>query len=97
MTATARPETVTITGHTHAAKALTAANGTVYLNTGTWLDQVLPPPEPDATSLPEWLARLQRDELPTWNGHPAAWVDGEGVRLVRWSGSSVVDWSDAGP
>ena len=97
MTATSRPESVTITGHTHAAKALTAADGTVYLNTGTWLDQVLPPPEPDATSLPEWLARLQRDELFTWNGHPAAWVDGEGARLVRWNGSSLVDWSDAGP
>lgn len=97
MTAGPRPESVTITGHTHAAKALTAANGTVYLNTGTWLDQVLPPPEPDAVSLPEWLARLQRDELPTWNGHPAAWVDVEGARLVRWNGSSLVDWSDAEP
>lgn len=95
MISSAQAGTVTITGHTHAAKAVIAADGTTYLNTGTWLDQVLPPADPDASNLPDWLARLQRDELPTWNGHPLALVDDQGARLMRWDGNSLVEWSDA--
>jgi hypothetical protein len=95
MVSTALPGTVTITGHTHAAKALVAADGTAFLNTGTWLDQVLPPLDINAARLPDWLARLQRDELPTWNGHPVAVVSSEGARLMRWGGRGLVGWSDA--
>ncbi len=94
MTSTAQPRTVTLTVHTHAAKSLVADDGTACLNTGTWLDQVLPPQHIDASDLPDWLARLQRDELPTLNGHPVAVVDGAGARLMRWGGSALDDWRD---
>lgn len=95
MIRTAQPGTVTITGHTHAAKALFADDGAVYLNTGTWLDQVLPPQDIEAAHLPNWLDRLQRDELTTWNGYPVAVVDSTGARLMRWGGGALVAWSDA--
>lgn len=91
----AEPGTVMVTGHTHAAKTLHAANGVAYLNTGTWLDQVLLPKAIDEADLPNWLAKLQRDELPIRSGHPVGVVDGEGARLMCWSGSAFVEWSDA--
>lgn len=91
----AKSGTVVFTGHTHSAKSLLAANGAAYFNTGTWLDQVLPPNALDEADLPAWLAKLQRDELPIWNGRPVGVVDGEGARLMHWSGSTLVEWSDA--
>lgn len=94
MLSTAQPGTVTITGHTHAPKALRTDHGAVYLNTGTWLDQIVPPGTINAATLPEWLAQLQRDELPTWNGRPVGVVDGDGARLMHWNGSALVEWRD---
>lgn len=92
----AAAHTAAITGHTHAAKQIDGMNGATYLNTGTWLAQVLPPADLDATTVHGWLERLQRDELPTWNGQPVAVVDGQGPRLMRWNGSALVAWEDAG-
>ncbi|OUM02203.1 metallophosphoesterase [Variovorax sp. JS1663] len=86
-------DVVAITGHTHAAKSLVTAEGGVYLNTGTWLHQVMPPD--DGVDLPEWLAQLQQDKLPCWNGQPVALVDAGGARLMRWSGAALEPWQDA--
>lgn len=93
---TAAAHTAAITGHTHAAKQIDGMNGATYLNTGTWLAQVLPPANLDAASALEWLEKLQRDELPTWNGQPVAIVDAQGPRLMRWNGRALVAWEDAG-
>lgn len=95
MIGASEPGTVTMTGHTHSAKALDAADGRTYVNTGTWLDQVLPPRSMNAADLPAWLDELQRDKLPIWNGRPVAVVDADGARLMRWSGRELIAWSDA--
>lgn len=91
----AAAHTAAITGHTHAAKQIDGMNGATYLNTGTWLAQVLPPDDLDATTVQGWLERLQHDELPTWNGQPVAIVDAQGPRLMCWNGSALVAWEDA--
>ncbi len=55
----------------------------------------LPPPGDDVAPLPGWLDKLQRDDLPTWNGRPVALVDAEGARLMSWDGRALVPWRDA--
>lgn len=86
---------VALAGHTHAARCLTAADGTgTYINTGTWLDQVLVPAGLAPDTLLAWLERLREGQIPTWNGHPVAVVDREGPRLARWGGQALQPWSD---
>lgn len=97
MSRTAPAGVVTITGHTHAAKSLRWADGRVYLNTGTWLDQIVPPPHTELSLLSAWLDSLQNGALPSWNGYPVALVDGAGARLMRWDGSGMGEWRDALP
>jgi UDP-2,3-diacylglucosamine pyrophosphatase LpxH len=82
-------EVVAITGHTHAAKTIATAAGGTYINTGTWLDLV---PMPASTSVAEvqaWLAKLQRNEVPRWQGCPVARVDADGARLLQWTGTAL--------
>ncbi|MGC3986988.1 MAG: hypothetical protein QM777_20870 [Pseudorhodoferax sp.] len=83
---------VALAGHTHAAKSIPTATGGLYLNTGTWLDQVLPPQDGSVDALQRWLDDLQRDELPLWNGRPVAIVDADGPRLMHWNGTALQPW-----
>lgn len=88
---------IAIAGHTHAAKSIATLEGSVYLNTGTWLDLALPPPRSDIASVQAWLDALQRDQLPCWQGHPVAVVDTAGARLLHWNGSALQPWAEAVP
>lgn len=83
---------VLITGHTHAAKSIPIPDRGVYINTGTWLDQVQPPTDGTIDALREWLLRLQRNSVPLWNRYPVAVVDENGARLNRWNGRDVRPW-----
>jgi hypothetical protein len=88
---------IAVTGHTHAAKQISRAPGQVYLNTGTWLDLVLPPADASAAAVADWLARLANDEVPRWQGGPVAVVDAEGARLLHWNGQTLRPWADGLP
>jgi len=84
-----------VAGHTHAARSLRAEQGTgYYINTGTWIDQVLPPADLSAAAISEWLERLRQGEVPLWNGHPVALVDKNGPRLLSWDGRILQAWVD---
>ena len=86
---------VALAGHTHAARCISVGNGAaMYINTGTWIDQVIPPAGLDAQELPDWLERLSRGEVPLWNGYPVAVVDTDGPRLMRWQGQGLARWVD---
>jgi UDP-2,3-diacylglucosamine pyrophosphatase LpxH len=86
---------VALAGHTHAARCILGASGTgSYINTGTWIDQVIPPAKLVAAELPDWLERLRRGEVPLWNGHPVAVVDANGPRLMQWQGKTLARWVD---
>lgn len=83
-------------GHTHAARRLRTKQGAGdYINTGTWIDQVVPPAGLSAATVSEWLDRLSRGEVSPWNGHPVAIVDESGSRLLSWDGKGLQDWVDA--
>lgn len=90
-------EGIAVTGHTHAAKQISRAPGQVYLNTGTWLDLVLPPADVSAAAVTEWLARLSNDEVPRWQGGPLAVVDVDGARLLHWNGQALRPWNEGLP
>ena len=82
-------------GHTHAARKLCATQGPgVYINTGTWIEQVVPPVGLPAEDLPDWLDRLRLGQVPLWNGHPVAMVDAQGPSLRSWDGQALRAWVD---
>ncbi len=82
-------------GHTHAARKLCATRGHgVYINTGTWIEQVPPPVGMPAEELPDWLDRLRLGQVPLWNGHPVAMVDALGPSLRSWDGEALRAWVD---
>lgn len=82
-------------GHTHAARKLCATQGDgVYINTGTWIEQVPPPVGVPAEDLPDWLDRLRLGQVPLWNGHPVAMVDALGPSLRSWDGQALRAWVD---
>lgn len=87
-------EVVAVTGHTHAAKVFATGAGGTYINTGTWLDQVLPPSDTSAQAVSNWLTDLQNDALPCWSGYPVAVVDAHGARLMCWNGTALENWRD---
>lgn len=85
-----------VAGHTHAARCLRAKQGKgVYINTGTWIDQMVPPEDMSAEAMSGWLDSLRRGELPLWNGHPVAMVDEKGPHLLSWDGRTLQAWVDA--
>lgn len=89
---------VALAGHTHAARSLTSPDGPgVYINTGTWIERVIPPTGLSAATLPDWLERLRRGDVPSWNGYPLALVDADGPRLMQWNGHSLQAWVDPTP
>lgn len=88
---------IAVTGHTHAAKEISLAPGQIYLNTGTWLDLVLPPADASAAAVSAWLARLANDEVPRWQGCPIAVVDPNGARLLHWDGQALRPWAEGLP
>ena len=90
-------EAVALTGHTHAAKHIRHGSAGVYLNTGTWLPLVPMPGATDAASIGGWLDRLQRDEVPAWQGCPVARIDAADATLLHWDGHRLVDWASALP
>lgn len=65
-----------------------------YVNTGTWIDQVVPPPGLIAGALSGWLDELRQGQVPLWNGHPVATMDENGPRLLRWDGHILQAWAD---
>jgi hypothetical protein len=82
-------------GHTHAARKLCATRGHgVYINTGTWIEQVPPPIGMPAEELPDWLDRLRLGQVPLWNGYPVAMVDALGPSLRSWDGEALRAWVD---
>ncbi len=88
---------IAVTGHTHAAKQISVAPGQTYLNTGTWLDRVLPPADATAPAVCAWLARLADDQVPRWQGGPVAVVDADGARLLHWNGQALRPWAEGLP
>lgn len=90
-------DVVAVTGHTHAAKHIRHGAQGLYLNTGTWIGLTPPPPATDAATVGDWLARLQRGELPPWQGCPVARIDASGAALLHWNGSALVAWDSALP
>lgn len=86
-------------GHTHAPRSICGQQGpeqsnTCYINTGTWIDQVLPPAGLSATAISKWLEKLHQGELSSWNGYPVAIVDQSGARLLSWNGRNLQAWQD---
>jgi len=90
-------EVVAITGHTHAAKAIATAAGGTYINTGTWLDLVPMPASTEVAEVQAWLQALQRNEVQRWQGCPVARVDGDGARLLQWTGTALRPWAEGLP
>lgn len=82
---------VALTGHTHAPKRIADDQSGVYLNNGSWLDQVAGPATTDADAVDDWLQRLQRGALPWQPQRPVVRVDAEGAALLRWDGVKLVD------
>jgi len=86
---------IAFAGHTHAARNLRARQGAGhYINTGTWIDQVLPPVGLQAAEVSDWLDRLCQGKVPLWNGHPVAMVDENGPHLLSWDGQALQSWVD---
>jgi UDP-2,3-diacylglucosamine pyrophosphatase LpxH len=84
-----------IAGHTHAARRICGKQGAgAYINTGTWIDQVVPPSDLSIERMTEWLEKLRRGEVPCWNGHPVGMVDDKGLHLLRWDGQLLQAWVD---
>ena len=90
-------EVVAITGHTHAAKSIATAAGGTYINTGTWLNLVPMPASTEVDEVQAWLAALQRNEVPRWQGCPVARVDADGARLLQWTGTALRPWAEGLP
>lgn len=84
-----------IAGHTHAARSILGKQGTTsYINTGTWIDQVVPPSDISFEKTSKWLEGLRHGEVPVWNGHPIGMVNDEGLHLLRWDGQLIQAWED---
>lgn len=82
-------------GHTHAARHLRAQQGAgCYINTGSWIDRVVPPASLTAAMMSDWLDKLRQGKVPLWNGHPVAMVDEEGARLLSWNGKELLAWAE---
>jgi hypothetical protein len=90
-------DVVAITGHTHAAKCIRHGTDAIYLNTGTWLGLTPLPQATDAATVGDWLGRLQRNEVPPWQGCPVARIDASGAALLHWDGTALVGWPSALP
>lgn len=87
--------TFAFAGHTHAARKLCAKQGAgTYINTGTWIDQLVPPIGLATEDLADWLDRVRRGQVPLWNGRPVAMVDDQGPSLRSWSGQALRAWTD---
>ena len=86
---------IAVTGHTHAARSLRSEQGSgAYINTGTWIDQVVPPEQMTAESISDWLDSLRRGDVPRWSGRPVARVDEKGPHLLSWDGQGLQTWVD---
>lgn len=86
---------IALAGHTHAARCLALDDrASIYINTGSWIDQVIPPAGLVGDGMSDWLELLQHGEVPLWNGYPVAVVDGDGPRLMRWDGQNLQSWQD---
>ena len=65
-----------------------------YINTGTWIDQVVPSAGLSAAAMSDWLDKLCQGAVPLWNGHPVAMVDQTGPHVLSWDGQSLQAWTD---
>ena len=61
--ALACPEDLTIFGHTHTAK-IARRGARLYLNAGTWQEQLILPPGGDVVELSRWIDALGRGDYP---------------------------------
>jgi len=75
---------VVICGHTHAAREHHFDGERVYLNTGTWIDLMKPPPLGSDEAAQSWIDALETARFPSFRRPTYAEVTAEGAFLREW-------------